>query len=393
MRFAFWAAFLSTALMISVSGASAQSLDAIYARLLSNPDNYELNMAYGQAAESAPHSMRHAYAAYERAYLANPGDPKALEALRRVRARLLPNVTTVTVTSGVSYVSNPREAPAGVTNKALGIARDGAGDIGAIVTNDRSLLGMRWRSSFQVYAQGQLYASNVNLLYASAYSGPVFYLGYNWTLHVAPLVATAALGGQQLFTDYGGLATVSTVFGGQPQSVNVRAVYRDTYSNPSAEPNVYSNGSLVDLEGRFQMRPRLTDADTLYIAPLVRFSTPYGPGPTAIDPAAAYNDPLFVGNYTQTGVRISYFWPVAGPDVILGAGFGYHHRWYEQNVAFGTSQRSDDYFEPTFHVIFPALFAPNVDLRFDYRFEHNESNDPLERFDNHVVGFHVVGRF
>ncbi len=388
----------SVLLFLFPAGARSQSLDAIYARLLAHPDDYALNMEYGAAAEATPHSLRHAYAAYERAVLANPDDQNAREALRRVRLALLPKVTTVTVSTGASYVSNPREAPKGVTDKALGIAHDGAGDIGVTITDERNLLDTRWRSGFQLYAQGEIWATNVNLVYASAYSGPVFDLDSNWRLHIAPLTGTAWLGGQQLFADYGGLAALSTTYLGSTQSVAVRAVYRDVFGNASAATGdggarVYSNGTLTDIEGRFQVKPGLVPSDTLYITPLLRFSRPDGPGPASSDPAAPYDDPLFTANYTQSGLTVSYYRPIAGPSVLFGAGVDYFHRWYGQNVAFATSNRQDDYIEPSAHLIFPSLLAPNLDLRFDYRFEHNLSNDPLERFDNHVVGVHVVGRF
>ena len=55
--------------------------------------------------------------------------------------------------------------------------------------------------------------------------------------------------------------------------------------------------------------------------------------------------------------------------------------------------RSDLYVEPTAHMILPNFIAPNIDLRFDYRFEGNYSNDVTRDYENHVAGTRVVGRF
>ncbi len=56
-------------------------------------------------------------------------------------------------------------------------------------------------------------------------------------------------------------------------------------------------------------------------------------------------------------------------------------------------KRSDIYVEPTAHLIFPNLVAPNVDFRADYRLEHNDSNDASRDFNDHVAGIRVVGRY
>lgn len=95
-------AAMTATLALGVAAAHAQSADQIYARLLDRPDDYQLNMAYGAAAEADPHSLRHAYAAYARAVLANPNDAAARAAYERVRQELLPPVTTVTATVGLS---------------------------------------------------------------------------------------------------------------------------------------------------------------------------------------------------------------------------------------------------------------------------------------------------
>jgi hypothetical protein len=90
--------------------------------------------------------------------------------------------------------------------------------------------------------------------------------------------------------------------------------------------------------------------------------------------------------------------------VYIGAGISVYQRDFDTFVAdpdwlalgahINTDEkRRDLYIEPTAHLIFPNLLAPDVDLRADYRFEFNRSNDDSRDFQDHVAGVRVVGRF
>jgi hypothetical protein len=135
--------------------------------------------------------------------------------------------------------------------------------------------------------------------------------------------------------------------------------------------------------------------------------------------------PLFPGDFTEAGGAISYYLPLFRGRAFVGAGISAYQRWYDE-LAGGPvpepgseelpelDKRRDTYVEPTAHLILPNLLGHNVDLRVDYRYEHNQSNghsptsttfpgesDPpvvatVERsadFENHVAGVHLVGRF
>ena len=92
-----------------ISQASAAS-DAEFQRLLSNPDDPALNRQFAVSAE-ARGDLRHALAALERALDADPDNPELLAEYERVRRKLLPAATAVTVQMGLNYSSNPREVP------------------------------------------------------------------------------------------------------------------------------------------------------------------------------------------------------------------------------------------------------------------------------------------
>jgi hypothetical protein len=130
---------------------------------------------------------------------------------------------------------------------------------------------------------------------------------------------------------------------------------------------------------------------------------------------------LYPGDFTQLGAALSYYYPLFAGRAFVGAGIEFYQRWYEESASslgeveiccwntqfVHSGNRRDFYFEPTAHLILPNLFAAGIDLRFDYRYEHNSSNASMTTirtsdfeiinkphdFENHVAGVHLVGRF
>lgn len=373
---------LCVALLASSPG-HAQTLEALYARLFATPDDLALNMAYGLAAEQAGES-RQAYAAYARAVRTAPGDAVASAAYQRLKASLQPRSTTVVAYVGESYATNPRLLPSSERGRPRGLIDDGTADGGVRIADERSVGNIRWRTTAEGFFQAQHEAHDVNVGYVTAASGPVFELRDKVWLHLAPVVSSAWVGGDHVFTDIAGRAVLSMLAGGLIQSVHAQVNWRDVNEFFRGA----SDGLFIDVHGRFMMKPGLLRGDMLHVIPQFAASKPTGNGPGVV-----FNRPIFVADYLEAGNRIGYYFPVLGARAVVGAGFSYYHRWYEQNVALRTDKRRDDYIEPTAHLIFPSLLAPQVDLRFDYRYEHNFSNEPLERFENHVVGGRIVGRF
>ena len=82
-----------------------------------------------------------------------------------------------------------------------------------------------------------------------------------------------------------------------------------------------------------------------------------------------------------------------GAKAYLGAGFGVYQREYDQNVAFGTKDRSDLMLVPTAHFLVTNVRGSKFDFRLDYRYENNDSNDSTEDFDNHVASARIVRKF
>lgn len=384
---AIFAALLATFLLASPLMAQPLSADALYARILQRPDDVALNLAYGRMTEDT-HDIRHAYAAYTRAYQADPNNVEALEGLNRARARLSPRVTSVTVNIGGTYTSNARQLPSSQRGATYGLVQDGVFDANVTVTDERTINDRRWRTTAVALTQLESRASELNIGYVEAYTGPIHYFNPELWLHISPGASMAWIDNKHLFTEAALKLTLNTMRDGLLQSIVAKVGWRDVNNEPFSA----SDGLVVDVYGRFRAKPRLLPGDLFYFSPHYRYSKPDDPANYA-DPSI-YSRPVFIGDYHEAGMRFAYYFPVRSATVWLGAGFTYYHRWYGQNVAFDfTQKRDDDYIEPTAHVILPDFFGKNFDLRFDYRYERNFSNDPNESFENHVAGARVSRRF
>lgn len=158
---------------------------------------------------------------------------------------------------------------------------------------------------------------------------------------------------------------------------------RDTNSKLAGE-----DGLIVQLNGRFIRANIFKPGDTLYFLPRLQVSYPSGFGSERV-----FKSALIPGDFVEYGGRVVYYKPVAGKRAFLGAGIGVYRRAYNQNAALAVKDRRDVMVEPSAHLIVPKIRGSKMDLRVDYRFEHNDSNDPAEDFGNHVVSAKTVRRF
>ena len=362
--------------------AFADSFDELFAKLLTNPDDPALNKAFARAAEERG-DIRHAFAALERVVTSSPGDTLAQAEFDRVRNKIRPAVTNVTVQVGASYTSNPLHAPRFANRPG-----DATFDASIGVADERTIAGIRWRSRVVGYGQLQADLHDLNFGIIAAESGPVFDLTPNLWVHLAAGTAVAWEAGEKLFDDLSVSATFGGLYRGLTQSVTARYTWRDGSFN-----NFHANDAgIFELQGRFVVSPSLTTGDLLYLLPSMQVSR----ADNVVPVWWGGWQPLFPGDYIEAGGRVAYYFPINRGQIFLGAGIGVFHRWYDEETSWfnwNIEDRRDLYIEPTAHVIVPNLIAPNVDLRFDYRFEGNYSNDMIRDYENHVAGARVVGRF
>ena len=394
-----WSSFVYAALVLAfpaVSGseARAQSLDSLFSAILSSPDDSALNKSFARQAE-AQGDIRLAYAAIERVVTSSPGDTEAQAEYDRLRKKILPAVTRVTVEVGASYASNPAQLPGSASRSA-----DATFDAGVSIADERTIAGIRWRTKASAYGQVQADLGDLNYGIAAAESGPVFFLTPEFWMHISSGGAYAWLDDQRLFTD----TTVAVTFGGLYKGLTQSVTGRYTWRDGNFTGSKASDAQIIDLEGRFVVSPSLTTGDLLYILPRVQISKADGNAPDTVfvtngaDFSFNYVRDLFPGDYNDIGGRIAYYVPINRGWAFFGAGIGIYERWYDEKVSnvldlTATGDRRDFYIEPTAHLIFPNLIAPSVDLRFDYRFEGNYSNDNTKDYENHVAGARIVGRF
>ena len=346
--------------------------------------------------------------AYSRAAQADPANAQAAAGVERVRAKLQPATTGLVVDAGLTYATNPRELPSSERGRGGRLISDGTQDIGLSLTDNRTIQGIRWRTLADAHVQIQDRAHELSFGTLSVISGPMFQLKQDLWLHVAPGLSAAALDNLFLYSDASLNATLSTLHDGLTQSLTARVAWRDV-NHADIQG---TSGIVVDVVGRLTAALNLVPGDIVFAMPHARFSEPMGGAPPGVRvPVIAaggpggnqligftelhpFNDPVFIGDYTQAGGRLAYYFPILGSRVYLGAGVSYWHRWYDLNVidAPGTKRR-DDYLEPSAHLVFPDVLASAFDLRFDYRYEHNLSNDRVQGYENHVAGVRVVRRY
>lgn len=369
---------LVLAILAASGPALADELSTVFQQLLANPDDPSLNIRYAELVE-ARGERRKALAAYERALARHPDNAELKRGYLRVKRRLQPRVTTVTLDTGISWETNPRQLPSSDARREEDITFD----LRLLMFDERTLLGRRWRTlaSFRTQVQGDV--DDLTDARATFASGPVFEVGDHSRLHVAPGAAVAWLDGDWLYVDTLLQATFETLAGGATQSVTALFAYRDTNSAFLGD-----DGVIIQVTGRLATYNKLFQGDAFYVMPRFRYSEPSGDGPDRI-----FSNALFPGNYVEVGGRLVYYAPLLRNRVYVGAGFGAHHRSYDQNVAFGTADRRDWLLEPTAHLVLRNVRGSKFDLRVDYRYEHNDSNDRLEDFDNHVFGVRTVRRF
>ncbi len=279
---------LAAALSIgSFSSARANELDALHSQILRYPNNPELNLRFAQLAETSGY-LRWALSAYERMILADPDNPETLKGLQRVRRKLQPNVTMMTVQLGAQYESNPRYYLGPRNSELQGIGS-------ATLLDERSVGDMRWRTN--ALAAGILHQHEGELNYGIAgfETGPVLDAMPGWTFR-------PALGGNASYFDrrfYFGEATASGTFENYVQGVYRALTFRGAYRSyadhfPSGE------GFYVEARGRLAIPNAFGNGSALIVSPWVLCSDISG-STSVVTPVVTDLQP---GAYMEWGGRI-----------------------------------------------------------------------------------------
>ncbi len=374
---------LSLAACIALAGAAGAApklvhnvrsakLDALYAQILQHPQDSDLNLRFARAAEDAG-VLRWALSAYERVTINDPGNLEAQAGLQRIRRKLQPDITRVTLELGSAIETNPRYYVGPKRTEIEGLAA-------AILYDERAIADMRWRTNGSV--AGKFHSESHDLDFASARldTGPVLDVFPGWSL-------VPALGGAATYYDhhfYYGEAAVSATFEGPTQgaarALQLRAAYRSYDEFFPAGTGYY-----LEARGRYAV-PNLLGAGSVVIAsPWLLYSDMSG---TVVSPVAEIQP----GAYVEFGGKLEAYKSVTS-WLTLGAEFSALERRYRgDTVPVTGGKRHDTLLIPGASLLFPHLFSYQGDLRIGYQYVRDNSNDSTKDFDDHIITAKLIYR-
>ena len=366
---------LAAFVLASVAGlAQARDLNTLYDRILREPANSELNLQFAKQAE-AQGSLRWALAAYERVVLNDPNNFEAKVGLMRIRRILQPSFTLVTAEVGTAFESNPLYY--------LPNSRSELQAFGSLSLRDERNLGtQRWRTVGAI--AGQVHQKNGQLDYGliGGETGPVIDLMPGVSLVPAIGGSAAYFDDHFYYAEAAASATLESNFDGAYRALRVRGAYR-AYDNffPSQD------GFYVEARGRFAEQGVLGPGSVGIFSPFVLWSDIKGQVVNALITE------IQPGAYFEYGARFEAYKNVTD-WMTLGGNFGVSKRDYRNDVVVSTgATREDVIFSPGATMLFPGLFGFNRDLRFDYKYLRDNSNDPTKSFQDHLVSAAFVARF
>lgn len=355
----------ATALAALASPAAADALSDAYQGVIANPVDSEANLHYALVAEGQK-KWRLALAAYERILANDPDNAKAKAGLQRVRRIIQPAETQKTAEIGTQYDSNIfHQAGSGGdwTFYAKGRIRD-----------ERNWFGQRWRTTATAYADTHAENNNLDYMVAMFDIGPI--LDLNGTMMAArPFVgaAVSGLGGRYYYSEVNFGGSVEGYLDGAYQWARVRAGYRTFGDGVSTE------GWYADASAHWARKDILNDHDVFFVEPWFRWSGIDGDGYDAL-----FNK-VTPGRYVAGGAKFEYDARV-NEWLTVGASFRLSERAYE----FGG--RRDFLIAPGAALMFSNIVSPQTDIRVEYEFQHNDSNQAANDYDNHAVTVSLVAR-
>jgi hypothetical protein len=352
--------------------AAPDELARLNMQIVNDPTNIELNLRYARLAEESG-QPRKALAAYERVLVYDPNNVEAQKGLERIRVGILPTVTEIFTEFGGGWDTNPHEVPSG---------RMSDFDLfGRIAFRDERTLGdTRWRTSGLLSGDLFRQSGDLNYGYGSLAVGPVYSVGGGFTLHPSIGGATSYFDHHLFYNEGFASALIEGNQGGVAETFRLRGGYRDFDSFFPA-----TQGFFADFTAKFAKPEVFTTGDLLVFSPWARWS---GVGGTFLTntPTVNVSDSVQLGRYEEVGARMEYYltladWLIAGPN------FSYTERGYAAAPLStgGFLKRRDGIASPGASIIFRNL--PNVtgDIRLDYNYERDDSNDPEGSYTQHTV--------
>lgn len=355
----------------TMTPAAADELARLNAAIINDPRNIELNLAYARAAE-ARGDYGKALAAYERVVALDPGNAEGKAGANRAAVRLSPNTFQVFTEMGGGYESNPQN----FSNR-----HDGTPELFArvLMKDERTLWDTRWRTT--ALFSGNLYTadSDLNYAYAGFAAGPVYAVTPTMTFHPSIGVGGSYFDHHYFYSEVFATALFEGGEGLMNYIVRYRIGYRD-YNDffPSTQ------GGFADITAKFLFPGVIMKDDLVVVSPWWRWS--------GIDAVGNINnlvspDDFRTGRYNEIGARVEYFKPITD-WVTAGINFSALERYYAQAfdpILFANVNRRDYIYSPGIALIFRNPYVTHQSsIRFDYRYERDDSNVQLGSYNNHI---------
>ncbi len=371
---------IAALLLASVQAYAGQDeLARLNAQILRDPTNVELSLRYARTAEERG-DYEKAFAAYERVLEYEPGNAEARNALQRSVARLAPNTFQVFTEFGGGYESNPHNFSMDRHAEGLLFGR-------VLLKDERTFWDTRWRTTALFSGNVFWDSSDLNYGYAAAATGPVYVVTPNMTVH--PSIGAGAAYFDHHF--YYSEAFATLLFEGSYDvwnyTVRYRAGYRDYDDFFPA-----THGMFGDVTMKFSRPSVLFEDDLFVFSPWARWS-----GINAVNNIndLVSPDDFRTGKYGEGGVRFEYYKPIMD-WVTASVNFAYVSRNYARSLDIDgvPFRRRDEIYAPGAALIFRNVFAQNPStLRFDYRYERDDSNAPLGSYTNNVFTVTLFNRY
>jgi hypothetical protein len=372
-------AAIGLVLSLLTSAASADELKRLYAQILRDPSNSELNFRYAELAEQRG-EIRKALSAYERVLVNDPNHPQVRAALQRIRRMLQPDTTQFLAEVGAAYESNPRRLATGKRDDGAFLARISMRDERKIGN------GMRWRTIGQL--SGDIYFDNSDLryAYAGAYTGPLIDISPTIAMHAAVGGSAAYFDNRLYYSEAIANVTFESYLEGAYHTVRFRTGYRDFNNLISSGDGMYA-----DVIGRFSFADALGPNTTVSFSPWYRWSDFGGTGFSLLIPT----EQVQPGKYHEFGARLDFYKRLLD-WLSFGVGISASQRDYAKGFDFGllvVTDRRDVMIAPHATLIFHKVAGEQTDLRLHYRYEHNDSSVAVRDYENHIATMMLVSRF
>ena len=378
------------ALLLAVSLAALQAgaaqaqeandLDRLSQQILDNPQDVALNLRYAQAAEAAG-KPRLALTAYERILINDPSNHEARQGYERVRRILEPGYTVARLETGVRWDSDPLNANQGIF--FFGNAPEATTYYGKLtIANEHTFAGLRFRSTLNVEDDETPDISDISYQYIGAQTGPILFLGPHLAALPAIGVSAAWLGGEQYYNEVNLSFAMEGRAGGASYWWRLRGGYRDyQHDTSSFFGPVTENGEYYDFTAGYVRPHTLADRGTLSVEPFARWSNIKG----GVFDFFIF-DELSPGKYSEYGADVNYNYQL-GDHVRASVGALARER------DFRSSSRQDTYLSPQASVTVQRALACNCDIRFQYRYRNNDTNDAFFDYRANQFSLSLTTRF